>query len=361
MEGSHPETFNDDGTPKVFYHGTESGNINKFQGHRGVAGHFSFAPEMASDFAEGAHNLLLSKLDSSEEKMPHNKGAVVYPVYINSKNIFDIRNPDHRKIINYPDNSTHEPWEHLEQNVSEIENHGFDSYYDFEGNYKNHSPTGIAVFHPHQIKSAIGNNGDFDPTKPEIHKEGGGEVEDHVKDFLWAANHQQKELSNYLDIDEPNLPHLNSIDDVMSADPTVKQSAFGQLKKHLIEKETPVLHKILQKHGVKPERRDRNGHYWYVEDPETLDSASIRWMKDHKQQGGGGFNPHTGERSGEDDIDVHYDPDGILNVHSSATHPSLAASIAKDLHAAYHGKDAMDVLHAPEKSFGGEVDDIPKL
>jgi len=35
----------------------------------------------------------------------------------------------------------------------------------------------VIAFHPHQLKSAIGNNGDFDPSKPEIHKAEGGEVD----------------------------------------------------------------------------------------------------------------------------------------------------------------------------------------
>ena len=187
-----------------------------------------------------------------------------------------------------------------------------------------------------------------------IHRETGGEVEKHVEDFLWSANHQQNHLNSFLDEGEHDLPHLHSVDDVMSADPTVKQWAFGSLEPHLLEKETPTLHSIVKKHGLTASPMDRKGHYWHVEDPQTLTGTTIRWMKDHQQQRGGGFNPHSGERSGDSDIDVHYDPDGILNVHSSEMHPKFS-NIANDLHAHYHGKNVMDVLKVPHKAIGGEV------
>ena len=44
---------------------------------------------------------------------------------------------------------------------------GFDGYIDLEMG-SNKSPTGIAVFDPRNIKSAIGNRGTFDPTDPDI-------------------------------------------------------------------------------------------------------------------------------------------------------------------------------------------------
>ena len=42
-----------------------------------------------------------------------------------------------------------------------------------------HRPDGskeIVAFHPHQVKSAIGNNGNFDPSNPDITKAGGGRI-----------------------------------------------------------------------------------------------------------------------------------------------------------------------------------------
>ena len=185
----------------------------------------------------------------------------------------------------------------------------------------------------------------------------GGEVENHVKDFLRNANYQQNHLNGFLDEGDDDLPHLNSVDDVMSSDPTVKEMAFKSLEPHLLEKETPTLHSIVKNHGLTASPMDRKGNYWHVEDPQTLTGTTIRWMKDHQQQRGGGFNLHSGERSGNSDIDVYYDQDGILNVHSSETHPKFS-SIASDLHANYHGKDVMDVLKDQpiHRETGGEVD-----
>lgn len=45
------------------------------------------------------------------------------------------------------------------------------------------------VFNPHQIKSAIGNNGNFDPNDPDIRKAEGGDVEGYKKDgFIHPAH-----------------------------------------------------------------------------------------------------------------------------------------------------------------------------
>ena len=52
-----------------------------------------------------------------------------------------------------------------------IKDMGHDSFYVSEGDDKN-----IAVFHPHQIKSAVGNRGTFDPTKKDINRATGGHV-----------------------------------------------------------------------------------------------------------------------------------------------------------------------------------------
>ena len=58
---------------------------------------------------------------------------------------------------------------------------GHDGIY-FPGgiDHKNAAPTWIA-FDPNQIKSAVGNNGQFDPSDPDIRRAQGGDVEDHGK------------------------------------------------------------------------------------------------------------------------------------------------------------------------------------
>ena len=176
MEGAHPEMFNADGTPRVFYHGSGA-DFKNFEPNRGPAGFLAFKPETANYFAEEPNSAAQESADWRQgEHRP-----VVYPVHSNVKKIFDLRKKSHRDLIglNHKEDWN---WEKLEEKHKDIAKHGFDSYYDFEGGYKTiPHPQGIAVFHPHQIKSAIGNNGDFDPTNPEIHKGSGGFLEPHAQ------------------------------------------------------------------------------------------------------------------------------------------------------------------------------------
>ena len=469
MEGSHPETFNEDGTPKVLYHGTTA-DVKSYNPHKARiendmgAGFYATnskkdvshnyageGPDLTAriqkhleregeDYDSSDERSELERREDAKRDLGVEHGGATMPVYISMKNPFVIgshkqTNLDYKRLekstwygeptgalVKYIDamrkaanefDVYHKTIDELEAKLHDrgldygsidadtlsaiVKNHfsneqdpetgdmagseifrksleyaGHDGIIDHTvdskfgsnkrgfGGAKIPGMVGVTpdtthyiAFHPHQIKSAIGNNGDFAPGAP-LHRETGGEVEKHVEDFLWSANHQQNHLNSFLDEGEPDLPHLHSVDDVMSADPTVKQLAFGSLEPHLLEKETPILHSIVKKHGLTASPMDRKGHYWHVEDPQTLTGTTIRWMKDHQQQRGGGFNPHSGERSGDSDIDVHYDPDGILNVHSSEMHPKFS-NIANDLHAHYHGKNVMDVLKVPHKAIGGEV------
>ena len=159
------------------YHGTGDTQIRKFKGHRGVAAHFGLDPKIANQFAEERHNDVedlrrLGDIDPHEEA-----GAVVYPAYVQVKNIFDVRKPQHRKLIPELRNVDDISFDHLEDAIPEIKKHGFDSYYDFEFGHKtDKNPTGLAVFRPHQIKSAIGNRGTYDPKDPDITKAKGGRI-----------------------------------------------------------------------------------------------------------------------------------------------------------------------------------------
>ena len=102
---------------------------------------------------------------------------MVYPAYVQVKNIFDVRKPQHRKLIPELRNVDDISFDHLEDAIPEIKKHGFDSYYDFEFGHKtDKNPTGLAVFRPHQIKSAIGNRGTYDPKDPDITKAKGGRI-----------------------------------------------------------------------------------------------------------------------------------------------------------------------------------------
>jgi hypothetical protein len=169
---------NDPIVPHVMYHGTKYGNIGKFEGWRESAGHFAFTPEVASDFAKG-HDTL-----PHEDTYFYKEGPQVYPVHISAKAVFDPRKEKHVRMIgDHPGKMW--DWQDLENAIPAIKKAGFDSYLDFEhgiqGFGEKPEPSGIAVFHPHQIKSATGNNGNFDPNDPDITKGEGGSVDNQEK------------------------------------------------------------------------------------------------------------------------------------------------------------------------------------
>jgi hypothetical protein len=193
MRDAHPIAFDEKGKPRRFYHGTAVSGIYKFQGHRGSAGHFAFHPEVASDFAQSAHENEQETLARGEEDL--GDGGQVYAVHLNVKNPFDVENPEHREKLNMPhgfwDNHQFRDYELLEDLSARIRKSGFDSYIDYEHPGEK---TGIAVFEPHQIKSAVGNIGTFDPEDPDITKAEGGEVEGQVAYPEEGAARMQQQL-----------------------------------------------------------------------------------------------------------------------------------------------------------------------
>jgi hypothetical protein len=161
------------------YHGTADTQIREFKGNRGVAGHFAIKPKVANYWADMRHGDVDDLRRSGDIGPDEEAGGMVYPAYVQAKNIFDVRNPTHRKLIPHLD-ETHNAgdqidFDHLESYITDIQGKGFDSYYDFErGHKREKSPTGIAVFRPQQIKSAIGNRGTYDISDPDITKASGG-------------------------------------------------------------------------------------------------------------------------------------------------------------------------------------------
>jgi hypothetical protein len=144
------------GRPRVMFHGTRWAEpIDIFQGNRGMAGHFAFRPSFASEFA-------------GDLPVP-GRHPSIYPAFLKAENVFDITNPTQRRMAGIKSNDLMSGswWRVLEDNQDKIRQGGFDSFLDYEVN-KALSPSGVAVFRPHQIKSATGNRGTFDPTDPRI-------------------------------------------------------------------------------------------------------------------------------------------------------------------------------------------------
>ena len=131
-----------------------------------------------TDIADGVSS---NMIESIEKRLPSNANLV--PVYVNAQNPFDYENNDDVKRVikrvkeispveldsgdieglRKGDWVTIEGLGEASPILDAIKSLGYDSMYIEESGIKN-----LAVFNPNQIKSAIGNNGNFDITTPSI-------------------------------------------------------------------------------------------------------------------------------------------------------------------------------------------------
>lgn len=209
---------NADGTPKVMYHGTAR-DITAFRAKQAGAIFVTPEPRFASSFADysldymvdhyedflsaadikGALDRAGEKLEaqfsSREEAAPQMKELAdnpqnfiefrdeveslletnrnIMPVYVKAEKPFDYDVAAHANAVSVEAGLTRGERNMLAMGVwSTIENPkvqaairklGFDSFYITEAGVKN-----LAVYEPTQIKSAIGNNGEYDGTNPDI-------------------------------------------------------------------------------------------------------------------------------------------------------------------------------------------------
>jgi hypothetical protein len=105
----------------------------------------------------------------------------IMPVHVNATNPFDYENPQHVEALfnelNKADGApsthsiSHGAWDLLEipHVQAGIKNLGHDSYFVQEGGQKN-----LGLYDPAQLKSAIGNEGTYNPLDPDITKADGG-------------------------------------------------------------------------------------------------------------------------------------------------------------------------------------------
>ena len=164
------------GKPRIMYHGTGWTGIRTFGSWRsgGIAGFFAFDPAFAEDFAMAYAN----KDENEVDEHGVIKRPSVYPVYLSLKKVFDVRKKEDRDAVSFDqlvdrngwvEERNGWTWTVLEEPelVRRMKQSGFDAFLDFESGSKL-EPTGIAVFDPRNIKSAIGNRGTFDPADPDI-------------------------------------------------------------------------------------------------------------------------------------------------------------------------------------------------
>lgn len=167
-----------DGRPLVVYHGTTA-DFDTFQENtRGVL-FVSPSREWVSKFYTDESGATVS-------------GANTMPVYVRAENPFDFENKKHVGALATSaslgrlavDQIKSGSWSRLEDRttLATIKKR-FDGLYVMEDGNKN-----LAVFSPTQIKSAIGNSGEFDPANPNILMQSGSERDLMVTHNLTVAN-----------------------------------------------------------------------------------------------------------------------------------------------------------------------------
>jgi len=150
------------GKPLIVYHGT-SADFSVFGMGRGAI-YFTQEPDIASEYAKHAP----SHLDSAPNVMP---------AFISIKNPYVI---DENKAKEFIDDDGEFDWTALDDELYAVMENGHDGAIlygvaDFcgisvEGKRLEKTQTQFVVFHPKQIKSAIGNCGNFDRKSPDICK-----------------------------------------------------------------------------------------------------------------------------------------------------------------------------------------------
>ena len=165
------KVVNEDGSPMVMYHGTNS-NILKFNKNKigknfpetSKGFYFTNRPRMAGIYSDSMANAVSEWNPKSKFSKEVKPGANIVPVYLSLKNpkIIDITNND-----NYfsPENL-------LDENngkvVLDAKKEGYDGLIIKKNVNSKFSHSVVVAFEPTQIKSAIGNTGQYSPENPDI-------------------------------------------------------------------------------------------------------------------------------------------------------------------------------------------------
>ena len=198
------------------YHGTAA-DISKFKPKQVGATFLTDSPGFAGGFADSSEHYLKQQLQSSlssaelaklndkayklsqktgesatdlyhqmlKEQLP--TGQNIMPVHVQVTNPFDYDNPEHiENLRQYLQNNNSSradaiadaingkgSWDVIEmpETQNAIKKMGHDSFFAKEGGNKN-----LGIYNPNKIKSAIGNEGTYDITNPDITKKEGGLV-----------------------------------------------------------------------------------------------------------------------------------------------------------------------------------------
>lgn len=276
--------LDENGNPKVFYHGTNKKDFSEFKlpGHKGTGGNAIFVSEDPKTAAYFTHSA---------------PGSRIYPVYVSADNLFDHTNPEHASKLSQFVSKNHNKlfpgalygpevsakWaEQGDYGVLEhpevtkwMKKQGHDGFYVREGVGR---PQNIALFNPSNIKSAISNTGEYDKTNPDITKAEGGAVDlsqyqdktgfglySHAAETAAALPQakgtpdQMKSMLMKQGVKPAEIEHSN-YDDVFGKRPSVTKDELVQhfrqsmptIKEHVLGGE-PTDKQIMEFHDISPE------------------------------------------------------------------------------------------------------------
>lgn len=202
-----------DGKPLTVYHGTTK-EFTQFKAGKRGAIYFHFDPALAGQYARGGHFV--------GDKDSHKRGGRLIPVHLKAEKTWDYQNNEHiglamaamKNSPGYEDwmqKELHDgDWEMIERKevLAAIKQAGFDSIF-----VNDHPGKAIGVFSPNQIKSALGNQGTFDPKNKNITKSAHMSLllKTHIrtytkKDGTVVAAHQDKRPSAKKKGPKPKAP-----------------------------------------------------------------------------------------------------------------------------------------------------------
>jgi hypothetical protein len=162
LKDNHPDV------PPVVYHGTAD-DITQFQ-------HGHSNKKDAGWLGKGFYFTNNKSLANSYSMLKRGNNENVMPIHLSLKNPFQA-NMEHKNAIKQKlfSGDQFAPSDFTDNLIAKGHDGVILNYGDREGTKE------YVVFNPTQIKSAIGNNGDYDPTHPDITKAKGGMVADPKK------------------------------------------------------------------------------------------------------------------------------------------------------------------------------------
>ena len=221
------KVVDEQGRPLIVYHGT-SGDFNEFDpnaervtddGYMGAGFYFETNPYTASQYAASSSDARSQnterrgKYELDFENQEPAKDANVLAVYLSIKNPYNLLREGDRRGTYGMTREEVIAW------TNDLKARGYDGAYDGFSEW--------VAFYPEQIKSAIGNNGEFDGSNPDIRKSASRLIEDIPnEEWLQGKIRYAQEKGR----DRFGVPHRGSITGYFNEPVEVSLRVLSKLK-----------------------------------------------------------------------------------------------------------------------------------